>query len=121
MLIKFRPEKSCDSKLLNDLQISNIAEHLGMYRTMTWRLLYRLSEDGVSMNTFTDKLSGYNTTLIIIKDSQRSVFGGFCTEKWLFSEQFQGTNDNFLFTFRKGDQCEIWRGTGENHMYQYCD
>ena len=66
MLIKFRPEKSCDSKLLNDLQISNIAEHLGMYRSMTWRLLYRLSEDGVSMNTFTDKLRGYDNTLVII-------------------------------------------------------
>jgi len=52
MLIRFRPEKNCDSRLLNDFQISNISEHMGMYRNMTWTLLYRLSEHGVSMNTF---------------------------------------------------------------------
>ena len=56
MLIRFRPEKNCDSKLLNDFQISNIAEHIGMYRNMKWQLLYRLSDHGVSMNTFTNKL-----------------------------------------------------------------
>ena len=29
MLIKYRPNKECDSQLLNDFQISNLTEHLG--------------------------------------------------------------------------------------------
>ena len=52
MLIRFRPEKNCNSVLLNDLKISNISEHMTMHRNMRWVLLYRLSEHGVSMNTF---------------------------------------------------------------------
>ena len=56
MLIKFRPEKSCDSQLLNDFQISGVCEHMGMHRSLKWVLLYRLSEHGVSMNTFISRL-----------------------------------------------------------------
>ena len=52
MLIKFRPEKSGNSVILNDFQISNISEYMAMYRNMKWVLKYRLSEHGVSMNTF---------------------------------------------------------------------
>ena len=85
LLIKFRPEKSCDSKILNDLQISNISEHMAMYRNMTWTLLYRLSDHGVSMNTFTKRLQGYESTLLIIEDKHKFKFGGFCTEEWCFS------------------------------------
>ena len=121
MLIRFRPEKTCDSRLLNDYQISNIAEHMGMYRNMTWRLLYRLSEHGVSMNTFQDRLQDYETTLVIIQDSKRYLFGGFCTEEWIFSNSFYGTGENFVFTFKDGDNCEMWMASGENSMYQYCD
>ena len=99
MLIRFRPEKTCDSKLLNDFQISNIAEHIGMYRNMKWTLLYRLSDHGVSMNTFTSRLQGFETTLVIIEDTRRYKFGGFCTEEWVFSSGFYGTGENFVFSF----------------------
>jgi len=92
-----------------------------MYRLMPWRLLYRLSEDGVSMNTFAARLCNQETTLVIIKDSNSHIFGGFCTEEWLFSSSFYGTGDNFVFTFRKGDRCEMWPASGDNFMYQYCD
>ena len=117
MLIRFRPDKNCDSKLLNDLQISNISEHMGMYRNMTWQLLYRLSEHGVSMNTFTDRLQGFETTLVIIQDSRRHLFGSFCTEEWVFSSSFYGTGDNFVFTFKNGDSCEYFPASGDNSMY----
>ena len=76
MLIKFRPEKSQDSKLLNDLQISNVAQHMGMQRNMRWKLLYRLSEHGVSVNTFIQRLSGEETTLLIVEDQYGHKFGG---------------------------------------------
>ena len=56
MLIKFRPELDTDSKLLNAIQISNLTEHLHFYRSCKWVLLYRLSEHGVSMNTFLKRL-----------------------------------------------------------------
>jgi len=99
MLIKFRPEKDQNSRLLNDFQISNICEHMHMYRNMTWKCLYRLSDDGVSMNTFIKRLTGSEATLLILEDKHKYKFGGFCTEEWYFSSQFYGTGDNFVFTF----------------------
>ena len=106
---------------MNDFQISNISEHMSMYRNMRWVLLYRLSEHGVSMNTFIQKLQGSDATLIIIEDKNKYKFGGFCTEEWFFSSSFYGTGENFVFTFKNTDQCEMWNATGENEMYQFCD
>ena len=68
MLIKYRPQKSCDSQLLNDFQISGLCEHMSMYRNMRWTLLYRLSDHGVSMNTFIQRLQANDITLLIVED-----------------------------------------------------
>ena len=92
-----------------------------MYRNMHWTLLYRLSDDGVSMNTFIKRLSGYEQTLIIMEDKNKFKFGGFCTEEWIMSSQFFGTGDNFMFTFKDKDACEIWFASGDNSFYQFCD
>lgn len=94
---------------------------MGMYRNMKWVLLYRLSEHGVSMNTFLQRLADEEITLIIIKDSKNHKFGGFCNESWYTAQQFYGTGENFVFTFHNGDNCEIWEASGDNSMYQYCD
>ena len=121
MLIKYRPEKNCSSHLLNDLKISNISEHMSMHRNMRWVLLYRLSEHGVSMNTFISRLQGYDSTLLVIEEKNGHKFGGFCTEEWTFSSSFFGTGDNFVFTFRGSDEVEMWYASGDNNYYQFCD
>ena len=66
---------------------------------MRWTLLYRLSDHGVSMNTFIQRLSGMENTLMIVEDKSGYKFGGFCTEEWFFSNSFYGTGENFVFTF----------------------
>jgi len=58
---------------------------------------------------------------MIIEDYHKFKFGGFCTEEWVFSNQFYGTGDNFVFTFKDKDNCERWDATGENSMFQFCD
>ena len=92
-----------------------------MYRNMNWVLLYRLSDHGVSMNTFISKLKNSDSTLMIIEDKNGFKFGGFCTEEWIFGKSFYGTGENFVYTFRKTDNCEIWNASGDNEMYQFCD
>lgn len=88
-----------------------------MYRNMRWKLLYRLSEHGVSMNTFIKRIQGEEVTLLLVEDANKYKFGGFCTEEWFFSQTFYGTGENFMFTFRKEDRPEIWQATGDNSMY----
>ena len=48
-----------------------------MHRNMKWVLLYRLSEHGVSMNTFLKRCKMYDDTLMIVVDSKGHKFGGF--------------------------------------------
>ena len=62
-------------------------------------------------------MQGSDATLMIIEDKNRNKFGGFCTEEWIFSKQFFGTGENFVFTFRDKDACEMWHASGDNEMY----
>ena len=117
MLLKYRPELSEDSKLLNDFQISNLTEHMHYCRGMQWILLYRLSEHGVSLNTFLKRLTGYETTLIVMEDKVGWKFGALAFEEWQSRKEFYGTGESFVFTFEKGDEVQMWPATGENSMY----
>jgi hypothetical protein len=48
-----------------------------VYKTYNWKLLYRLSDDGVSMNTFMKNTKGFLDTFLVIEDSNGYKFGGF--------------------------------------------
>ena len=121
MLLKYRPQMEGSSKLLNAYQINNLSEHMIYLRSMKWVLLYRLSEHGVSLHTFIKRLSMYDNTLLVMEDKQGWKFGGLASEEWAKGKDFYGTGDSFVFTFKKGDQIELWQSTGQNSMYQYCD
>ena len=108
MLIKFRPELDTDSKLLNAIQISNLTEHLHFYRSCKWVLLYRLSEHGVSMNTFLKRLQMQETTLIVIEDRKGHKFGGLAAEEWETRTDFYGNGESFVYTFKDQDSIEIY-------------
>ena len=84
---------------------------------MRWVLLYRLSDHGVSMNTFIKRLQGNDNTLLIMEDKKGFKFGGFCSEEWIISSSFFGTGESWMFTFRKGDKPEVWQASGDNDMY----
>jgi hypothetical protein len=58
---------------------------------------------------------------MIIEDNKKFKFGGFCAEEWNQAGRFCGTGDNYVFTFKNTDNCELWDATGENSMFQFCD
>ena len=76
-----------------------------------------MSEDGVSMNTFMNNMRFEDYTLILFEDSNGWKFGGLCLEEWRPSKSFYGSGENFVFTFRGGDSCEIFRSSGNNQMF----
>lgn len=45
-------------------------------------LVYRISDHGISMNTFLTKCKGEDITLIIMEDKDGYKFGGFCFDYW---------------------------------------
>lgn len=110
------------SKLLNEMQVSNLTEVLPVFnKQLNWKLLYRLSDHGISMNTMMSRLSNEQETLMIFEDEVGFKFGSFCTEAWHFQKDFYGNGENFVFTFKDGQQCEEYKSKYKNDFYQFSD
>ena len=75
-MIKYLVKRSDPSKILNASQFSNLAEKMSPYlRRSQWRLLYRMSDHGISMITLMEKIKKEETTLILCADEQGCKFG----------------------------------------------
>lgn len=83
-LIEYRPKKiGGRSTILNDLMISNLIARFPIYlRGTNWKRIYKRNEDGCSLITFYNRVREYEITILVVKDTNGWVFGGFCTEPW---------------------------------------
>lgn len=79
-----------------------------------WTLVYSINRDGVSFGTFFDKCKDWRYTLLVVKDLNGFVFGGFCCETWKKSSKFYGTGESFLYTLKDTNDPIVYRWTGEN-------
>jgi len=78
------------------------------YRQSSWERCFSLEIDGCSLHTFFLKCKDYDTTVILVKDEHGYKFGGFCREEWRCVHRFFGNGENLLFTFRDGDDPEVF-------------
>ena len=109
-LIEYMPEKSHKSIILSDLQLSNFIRCLpSFYRQSEWKRIFNLDEDGCSLITFFQSCREWDTTVMVIKDENGWIFGGFCTEAWKCSYTFFGNGQNFLYSFQDGDEPYIYK------------
>jgi hypothetical protein len=100
-LIKYSVKKDSPSLILSDFQISNLAQKIpSIYRNLQWRLLYRMSTHGVSMNTFIERVKEEEVTLTILEDSLGYKFGGFTFDEWRHRKGFFGSGETFVYTFK---------------------
>ena len=66
-ILKYAPEKSHNSELLNDLQISNLVGCLpSFYRGCDWKRIYKMNEDGCSLITFYTNCREYENTILVV-------------------------------------------------------
>ena len=87
---------------------------------MDWQLVYSLNRDGVSTKTCYEKCKKYNHTLLVVQDTNRWIFGGFCAETWRTSgTKFYGTGENFLFTFKDGNTPIVYKWTANDDQIQW--
>lgn len=82
----------------------------------TWHLVYSTSRHGSSLKTLYRKLTGSDSpVLIIIKDANEQMFGGFLSHPLRPSDKFYGTGETFLFLLHPRFKCFKW--TGENSFF----
>lgn len=111
------------SELLSDAQIRNIVAFAPQrFGVSSWRLAYSLSRDGADLNQFYAAQEGAMACLIIIQDSNRSIFGGFTASAWKQRVGHYGSGESFVFTVAEevlpyrwsGVNCFFMMGTNRN-------
>ncbi|KAG9306222.1 hypothetical protein G9A89_016126 [Geosiphon pyriformis] len=109
------------SRLISVADYFVLAQYLpGDCRTspMPHTLLFSSKRDGDSWQTFMNSFLYKGSTLIIVRDKDGHVFGGFAYQDWEVSPKFFGSEQNFLFTIKPRLRC-FPASAGYNENWQY--
>lgn len=66
-----------------------------------WKLCYKPIAHGTSMATLHRMLAGCERTLLLVRDADDHVFGGFAPLPWKVGRRFHGSGEAFVFKFGK--------------------
>ncbi|XP_048503824.1 uncharacterized protein LOC104898271 isoform X2 [Beta vulgaris subsp. vulgaris] len=112
--------KSYDSNLiLREEYAWLIGGLLTQLELVEWKLLYHSSYHGQSFNTFLGNVSvDEGPTLLIIKDTDGYIYGGYASQPWQKHSDFYGDLKCFLFQLHP--KVSIFRPSGANNNLQWC-
>ncbi|GAB6030576.1 hypothetical protein CHUAL_007438 [Chamberlinius hualienensis] len=82
-----------------------------------WRMLFSSKLHGESLSQMLGNVMDKGPTLLVIKDHNEVVFGGFASESWTVKPQFAGTSECFLFKLHPN--IGVYSSTGFNDHYMY--
>ncbi|XP_048402520.2 MTOR-associated protein MEAK7 isoform X1 [Stegostoma tigrinum] len=82
-----------------------------------WQLLFSSHFHGSSFTRFCSRILHKGPTLLVVKDADGYIFGGYASHSWDARPQFQGDSKCFLFTLCP--QFGIYTCTGYNDHYMY--
>uniref|UniRef100_A0A8C4RAN3 Oxidation resistance protein 1 n=1 Tax=Eptatretus burgeri TaxID=7764 RepID=A0A8C4RAN3_EPTBU len=112
-----KPTLKGDSAILEPEHIEKLTVELPP-RTVgyPWTLLYSTSEHGMSLKTLYRTMSNTDApVLLVIKDTDKQVFGALASDPFKVSDHFFGTGETFLFAFNPAFKSYKW--TGENMFF----
>ncbi|XP_020246683.1 TLD domain-containing protein 1 isoform X2 [Asparagus officinalis] len=114
------PEKlSHDLLSLRKEYAWHIGGALAQQELEEWKLLYHSAIHGLSFNTFMAHItSGDGPTILVIKDTEGYIYGGYASQPWERQSDFYGDMKSFLFQLYP--QASIFRPTGANNNLQWC-
>jgi WD40 repeat protein len=87
------------------------------YRSMDWKRIFCTETHGTSLITFYGRVRDKSPTLLLIKDDDGYVFGGYASEPWIPQPHFFGTGECFLFTLKP--QFNAYKWTKANNLFMY--
>lgn len=119
---KFIPKLKTPSKILSDRQLREIHANLPYYQQFkNFKLVFSPEEHGMSMRTFYFNTKNYKSYILVIKDENQNVFGGYISDEIRNSLDFYGTGETFVFTFYKSERIHCFHSTGANDLYVRTD
>uniref|UniRef100_A0A3P9JXU8 TLDc domain-containing protein n=1 Tax=Oryzias latipes TaxID=8090 RepID=A0A3P9JXU8_ORYLA len=105
------------SQLLEDTHIEKLACSLpARVQGYPWRLVYSTEKHGSSLKTLYRNVADVDSpVLLVIRDMDYQIFGGFSTHPFRVSEHCYGTGETFLYSFCP--ELKVYRWTGENSYF----
>ena len=70
------------------------------------KLLYKLSRDGEAINKFHELCDNIKDNLVLVKSSNKTIFGSYCTWSWNQSGNAITVNDGFRFNLTNDKKYE---------------
>lgn len=108
------------SDILNDEQVGKLEQGLPeSHQNYDWVQLYSLKKHGASLKTIFERCRGSDYSILLVKDSNGAVFGGFASTQWKNrGTNYYGSGECFLFTFKTGDLIK-YSWTRHNNYFMY--
>lgn len=103
--------------LLDVLSVVYLSAHLPPEWRHRWRLLFASERHGRSFAQLCGRVAHRGPCLLLLRDLQGHVFGGFASCSWEVKPQFQGDSSCFLFSL--SPTMAVYPCTGYNDHYMY--
>ncbi|XP_008489927.1 MTOR-associated protein MEAK7 [Calypte anna] len=97
--------------------IMYINSHLPAELQHKWHLLFSSRFHGESFSQLCAHVVNRGPCLVILKDSDGYIFGGFASHSWEVKPQFQGDNRCFLFSIFPSLAVYTYTGYNDHYMY----
>lgn len=105
------------ASLLDVLSVLYLNSHLPPERRHRWRLLFASERHGCSFAQLCGRITHRGPCLLLLRDRDGHVFGGFASCSWEVKPQFQGDSSCFLFSI--SPSMAVYPCTGYNDHYMY--
>ena len=104
-------DNSFYSSILTSIDEKNmISNWINPFTKIKYKLLFRASQDGDSMDTFHEKCDNKGPTLVIIKSKKGKRFGGYNPLSWDSSYTYKNHPFTFLFSLDKKKKYNLIKG-----------
>ncbi|KAF4671569.1 hypothetical protein FOL47_001440 [Perkinsus chesapeaki] len=116
-----------DPWLLTRKAAATLSEHLPiMLRFTQWVLSYSPKVHGISLDNFYRHMERMPCpSILLIKDTEGTVFGALCMSQWRKSGKFCGNGESWVFTFGKHGyekgNVTVYPWSSKNEFFQYGD
>ncbi|XP_030437501.1 MTOR-associated protein MEAK7 isoform X1 [Gopherus evgoodei] len=103
--------------LLDIPSIIYINSHLPSELQHKWRLLFSSRVHGESFSQLCGQIINQGPCILVLKDLDGYIFGGFASDSWEVKPQFQGDNRCFLFSVSPSLMVYTYTGYNDHYMY----
>jgi len=119
---QYLPKLNIPSEIFSSIQLKELHSKLPYYHQYTnLKRVFSISVDGCALRSFYDKCEKVNNSILVLKDEDGNIFGGYASEAWTPKYTFYGTGECFLFSYYKENRINIFSSTGQNDHYMYGD